>query len=59
MPWPAATKGVFVPMRYGTSPTWHVNGVDVAPNAAQYAALLKEAYRRIKQADPNAMVNQR
>ena len=27
-----------------------------APNAAQYVALLKEAYRYIKQADPNAMV---
>jgi hypothetical protein len=27
-----------------------------APNPAQYASLLKEAYRRIKQADPNAMV---
>jgi len=27
-----------------------------APNAAQYVALLQEAYRRIKQADPNAMV---
>lgn len=26
------------------------------PNAAQYVALLREAYRRIKQADPNAMV---
>jgi len=26
------------------------------PNAAQYVRLLKEAYRRIKQADPNAMV---
>ncbi len=27
-----------------------------SPNAAQYVALLREAYRRIKQADPNAMV---
>lgn len=27
-----------------------------APNAAQYVALLGEAYRRIKQVDPNAMV---
>ncbi len=27
-----------------------------APNAAQYVAMLREAYRRIKQADPNAMV---
>lgn len=26
------------------------------PNASQYVALLREAYRRIKQADPNAMV---
>jgi len=26
------------------------------PNAGQYVALLREAYRRIKQADPNAMV---
>ncbi|MBM4429019.1 MAG: hypothetical protein FJ026_01555 [Chloroflexi bacterium] len=26
------------------------------PNAAQYVRLLQEAYRRIKQADPNAMV---
>ncbi len=26
------------------------------PNAAQYVRLLKEAYRRIKQADPNTMV---
>ena len=26
------------------------------PNPAQYVALLREAYRRIKQADPNAMV---
>ncbi len=26
------------------------------PNAAQYVALLREAYRRIKQADPNVMV---
>jgi hypothetical protein len=26
------------------------------PNATQYVALLREAYRRIKQADPNAMV---
>jgi hypothetical protein len=27
-----------------------------SPNAAQYVALLREAYRRIKEADPNAMV---
>lgn len=27
-----------------------------SPNAAQYVRLLREAYRRIKQADPNAMV---
>ncbi len=26
------------------------------PNAAQYVALLREAYKRIKEADPNAMV---
>ena len=26
------------------------------PNAGQYVSLLKEAYRRVKQADPNAMV---
>jgi len=27
-----------------------------SPNAAEYAGLLREAYRRIKEADPNAMV---
>lgn len=29
---------------------------DRAPNAAEYVALLRVAYRRIKEADPNAMV---
>ncbi len=29
---------------------------DCAPNAAEYVALLRVAYRRIKEADPNAMV---